>query len=254
MGLLRLVLPGWMIFVGINACAQADSGAPVTMHYFERKPLHYLDQNNHVSGILVAPIEQAFSKAGVPLVWQQTPINRILATLKNNDGRDCAAGWYKSSEREAFARFSLPIYRDRGIVVLARADFPGPALTSAHELLSRPQTRLLLKQGFVHGRYLDPLIDKMPQAQVQRVSDEMSSMVRMVRVGVADIMIMTEEEVEVYANPATAAGDGTRVLHLSDVPPREYRYLACSRQVPQQVMDKLNAAIATLPQDSLRAP
>jgi hypothetical protein len=38
------------------------------------------------------------------------------------------------------------------------------------------------------------------------------------------------------------------------VPAQEYRYIACSKQVPQQVMDKLNAAIATLPVDGAHSP
>ncbi len=243
------------LLCGLLACAmvQADTLAPVTVHYFERKPLHYLNDNGQVVGILVAPIEQSFNKAGIPMVWQQTPINRIVATLKANDGRDCAAGLYKSPEREAFARFSLPIYHDKPLVALSRADFAAPGTTTARELLSLPHTRLVLKQGFFYGRYLEPLIDKMSPAQVLRVSDEVASMVRMVQVSAADIVILTEEESEVYANPQ-GAGDGVRVLRLSDVPAQEYRYLACSKNVPQQVIDRLNAAIATLPLDGARSP
>ena len=239
------------------AMAQADTLAPVTMHYYERKPLHYLNENGQVAGILVTPIEQSFSKAGIPIVWQQTPINRIVATLKANDGQDCAAGFYKSPEREIFARFSLPIYHDKPLVALSRADFAAPGAgngtITAHDLLNRPRTRLVLKQGFYYGRYLEPLIDKMQPAQVLRVSDEIASMVRMVEAGAADVVILTEEEVEVYAAPA-AAGEGVRILRLSDVPAQEYRYIACSKKVPQQVIDKLNAAIAMLPVDGGRNP
>ena len=31
---------------------------------------------------------------------------------------DCAVGWFKNSEREAFAKFSKPIYQDEPQVVL----------------------------------------------------------------------------------------------------------------------------------------
>lgn len=240
-----------LLLCGIMACAlaQADPSAPITMHYFERKPLHYINDKGKLTGLLVTPIEQVFSKAGIPVVWHQTPVNRIMATLQANDGLDCAAGFYKSPEREAFAHYSLPIYRDKGIVALSRADFTSPQTTTAQELLARPQTRLVVKQGFVYGRYLDPLIGKMSPSQVQHVSDEVDSMVRMVRVGAADIVLVTEEEAEIYLSPAAAVSGSVRLLHLSDVPAQEYRYIACSKQVPQQVMDKLNAAIASLPVD-----
>jgi len=243
-----------LLLCGILACAlaQAEALAPVTMHYFERKPLHSLNENGKVSGIIVTPIEQIFNKAGIPMVWKLTPVNRIMATLKANDGLDCAAGFYKSPEREAFARYSLPIYRDKGIVALSRADFVAPATTTAQELLARPQTRLVIKQGFTYGRYLDPLIDKMAPNQVQRVSDEVDSMVRMVRIGAADLVFVTEEELAVYLNPGSAVAGNVRLLRLSDVPVQEYRYIACSKQVSPQMMDKLNAAIATLPVDGGR--
>ena len=42
----------------------------------------------------------------------------------------------------------------------------------------------------------DPMIEKMPPAQVQRVTEEIGSMVRMVRAGIADFIILTEEEGE----------------------------------------------------------
>jgi polar amino acid transport system substrate-binding protein len=244
------------LLCGMFACVQApaDTLAPITMHYYERKPLHYLNEHNQVAGLIVTPIEQSFAKAGIPIKWQQTPVNRIVATLQANDGLDCAAGWYKSPDRESYLRFSQPVYRDKGLVALSRSDFSAPPGVTARELLSRPQTRLVVKQGFFHGRYLEPLIEKMPPAQVQRVSDEISSMVKMVRVGVADIIILTEDEVDVYIDPASGAGDGIRVLHLPDVPTQEYRYVACSKKVPQQIIDRLNAAISSLALDGAHTP
>ncbi|HEY8025127.1 MAG TPA: transporter substrate-binding domain-containing protein [Burkholderiaceae bacterium] len=230
----------------IGMQARAESAAPVTVHYYERKPFHYADASNRVVGLLVAPTEQSFSKADIPIVWQLTPINRTLATIKANRGRDCTTGWYKSSEREAFARFTQPIYVDKPLVVFTRADFDARNGVTARELLARPHTRLLLKQGFVHGHYLDPLIDKMPPAQVQRVADEIPSMVKMVRAGIADIIIVTEEEVNLYINSPAMAADGIRALRLPDLSEREYRYIACSKQVPAEDIDKLNAAIAGL--------
>ena len=255
-----MVLPkfGFLPFAALamlaGGPAWAGADLTITVHYIERKPLHYRDEQGKLSGILVPLIEQSFAKAGIPMRWQLTPENRIMATLKASEGYDCSTAIYKSPEREAFARISPPIYRDKGMVVLTRVDYPAPAITSAQELFSRPQARLMVKQGFVYGSYLDPMIERMPPAQVQRVSDDISSMVRMVRAGIADFIILTGEEGEIYADAAANAPDSIRLLHLSDLPAQEYRYIFCSRRVPQQVMDKLNAAIAGLQVDSPRHP
>lgn len=255
-----MVLPkfGFLLFAVLVMLAampvRAESDLTITVHYIERKPLHYRDEQGKLSGILVPLIEQSFAKAGIPMRWQLTPENRIMATLKASEGFDCSTAIYKSAEREAFARMSPPIYRDKGLVALTRVDYPAPAQTTAQELLSRPQARLMVKQGFVYGRNLDPMIEKMPPAQVQRVSDDIGSMVRMVRAGIADFIILTEEEGEVYADAAAAAPDNIRLLHLSDIPAQEYRHIFCSKRVPQQVMDKLNAAISGLQVDSPHHP
>jgi len=118
----------------------------------------------------------------------------------------------------------------------------------------RPQTRLLMKQGFVHGAYLDQIIAKMPPENIVRVSDDVASMVRMVRSGIADLVTTTEEETEVYVSQAGFGMKEFRVLHFPDVPAVEKRYILCSKQVPDSVINKLNAAIKTLPIDPIHTP
>ncbi len=252
----KLLVASWGLFC-VGAWAQVAAPqlvSPITMHYYERKPFHYTTDNGRVAGLAVTPTVQVFEKIGIPISWKLTPASRILATLKANIGADCSPGWYKTPERESYARFTLPIYNDKPLVGLSRADFAAPEGISAKDLFMRPQTRLLMKQGFVHGAYLDQIIAKMPPENIVRVSDDVASMVRMVRSGIADLVTTTEEETEVYVSQAGFGMKEFRVLHFPDVPAVEKRYILCSKQVPDSVINKLNAAIKTLPIDPIHTP
>jgi polar amino acid transport system substrate-binding protein len=234
--------------------AWAESITPITMHYYERKPFHYTADNFQVEGLVVTPTIQAFKKIGTPIVWKLTPASRILATMKANIGADCSAGWYKTAERESYARFTLPIYNDKPLIAIARADFAAPEGISAKELFAQPQIKLVLKQGFVHGAYLDKIIAQMPPQNIIKVSDEVSSMVRMIKSGIADLMTATQEEAEMYVSQAGYGMKDFRVFHFPDVPAVEKRYILCSKQVPEEVINKLNAAIVDLPAALTHSP
>jgi ABC-type amino acid transport substrate-binding protein len=219
----------------------------ITLYYYERKPFHYTSANGQVTGLIVGPTTQVFEKAGIPITWKLMPANRILATLKANIGDDCAPGWYKTTEREQFARYSLPIYNDKPLVVIVRADYPVKPGMTAREFFLRPQVKLLTKQSFVHGAYLDQIIAEMPPANVVRVPDDISSIVRMLQYGIADFATATQEEAEYYVTDAGYPMNEFRIVTFPDVPAIEKRYILCSKRVPETVMDKLNAAIKVLP-------
>jgi uncharacterized protein (TIGR02285 family) len=218
----------------------------ITLYYYERKPFHYTSTNGRVTGLVVNPAEQAFEKAGIPVTWKLMPASRILATLKANIGEDCSPGWYKTAEREQYVRYSLPIYSDKPLVAIVRADYPVRPGMTAKEFFLRPQVKLLTKQSFVHGSYLDQIIGAMPPANVVRVPDDISSIVRMLHYGVADVVTATQEEAEYYVTDAGYLMNEFHVVTFPDVPAVEKRYILCSKRVPDEVMDKLNAAIKTL--------
>lgn len=220
---------------------------PITLFYYERKPFHYTGADGQVEGLIVGPTLQAFEKAGIPVVWKLMPATRIMATLQANIGEDCAPGWYKTPERESFARYSLPIYSDKPLVAIVRADYPVRQGMTAKEFFLRPQVKLLTKQTFVHGSYLDQIIAAMPPANVVRVTDDISSIVRMLHYGVGDVVTATQEEAEYYVTDAGYRMNEFRVVTFPDVPAIEKRYILCSRHVSDEVMDKLNAVIKTMP-------
>ena len=224
----------------------AQSNAPVTLHYSERPPYQYTDAHGHPAGLLNGLAAKVFDSAGIAVQWRSQPYNRSLMIIQANTGNDCSIGWFRTAEREAFAQFTLPIYRDRPQVGLARADFPVVAGISAQDLLEDPATRLLLKQSFVYGAYLDALIAKRPADSIQRVSVEVPTMLMMLRARRADMLILSIEEVDFYAMQPDFPMQDFQVISFTDVPQGELRYLMCSQQFDPVLMARINNAIDTL--------
>jgi polar amino acid transport system substrate-binding protein len=215
----------------------------ITLHYYERPPFHYRAADGSMAGIIASSTESIFKRAGITYRWELTPVNRILADLKNNNRMDCSPGWYKTAEREAYAQFSLPIYHDLPLQGLSRNDFPAPEGITAKDLFLRHDLRLLLKQNFSQGAYMDALISTMPTQQVQQVTVEVPTMVKMIKANRADLIITTEEETDYFIAQSGYQKQDFRILKFPDVKATEYRYILCSRQVPAQIINRLNDAI-----------
>jgi polar amino acid transport system substrate-binding protein len=224
----------------------------ITLHYYERPPFHSRDANGQITGLVADPTIKILKMADVAFTWQLTPANRILSMLKNNVGMDCSPGWYKNPDRASYAQFSLPIYKDKPLVGLSRANFAVQEGITAKELLSRPGTRLLAKQNFSQGAYMDELIAKMPTAQVQRVAAEVATMVKMVQIDRADLILTTQEETATFIHQSGLDVKDFRVLKFPDVPAVENRYLLCSKTVPPHVITRMNKAIRELQRNPTR--
>lgn len=229
-------------FTATPSPAAAEPALTVTLHYYERRPFHF-HEGDKVTGLVVPQTEAAFQKAGISYTWSQEPPNRILAIIKANAGADCSPGWYKTPEREAFARYTLPIYADKPLVGISRADFAAPEGISAKVLLAEPRIRLLVKDQFSYGKYLNTLIGDMPPNRVVRINDDIVSMVRLVKYGSAHVTLATQEEVELLVQQAGFLMGDFRIIRFPDVPAEEKRFIICSQQVPPAAIERLNEAI-----------
>lgn len=90
---------------------------------------------------------------------------------------------------------------------------------------------------------MDGLIKKMPEEKIQRVSAEVPVMIKMIKLGRADLIIMTQGETETFVSGAGYRMDEFRILKFPDVPAVEKRYILCSRNVPATMMLQLNEVI-----------
>jgi uncharacterized protein (TIGR02285 family) len=241
-GLLRQLA---CLIAGLMVCAVAvaQSREPITIRYSERKPFQYTDQTGQPAGLLIGPTARVFAKAGIPVSWKSEPFNRSMMRIQANQGKDCSVGWYKTAERETYARFTQPIYHDSPQVGFARADFPVAEGETARALLADGRTRLLLKQSFVYGEYLDGLISKIPEDKVQRVSVEIPNLLQMLRADRADLTFISKEEAAFYATEADFPIKDFQTISLPDIPKGDFRYLICSQRVSPSVIQRLDKAI-----------
>jgi polar amino acid transport system substrate-binding protein len=215
----------------------------LTLHYQERPPYSTLEADGRVSGLVATPAARALERAGIAFRWERTPAQRQLALIQQGDGLHCGVGWFRNAERETAGRFNgRPLYRDRPFIALVRDGAPWPADGRAADALAQRAARLLVKDGFSYGAYLDALIARSP-ADVVRTPAELDAMARMLAAGRGDWMIASPEEVPALLARVPDGGHGLEVVRLPDVPAGEARHLYCSRAVPPAWLARVDAVL-----------
>lgn len=234
-----------LLMVALTIAAGKAHSAPLTLHFYERPPYMIRQADGSASGLTADRARAVFQRAGIAVQWKNTPAKRQLSLIRFNSAADCGIGWFRNAERESFAQFSLPIYRDLPPVVIANQKFQPAAPTSLATVLADPRVRVLLKDGLTYGSYVAEQV-RTAAAVVQRVTNEQPQLVRMIAAGRADFMFATGEEARFLVTMEEAGDDAVRVLTFADIPPGEPRYLMCSRQVSAETLTKLDAAITQL--------
>lgn len=217
----------------------------VTILWTERRPFQYTDDDGQIKGVLVEPGTKIFSQAGITAVWKEVPANRVIQEIKYNEVPACAVGWYKTPEREAIAQFSQAMYRDQPLRAIMRASAGIEANVPTKVILENPRIRLLLKQGFSYGPYLDGLISRVDDRRIQRVAGDARNLLQMLRAERADAIFLSQEEVDYFGQRQPDFAAVFKVVTFKDAPASEYRYIMCDRLVSPALMKRINDAIAT---------
>lgn len=228
-----------MIAGAMNAARAED----LVVYFHERPPYSWRDASGEMHGLVAEPTEQALLAAKIAFKWEQLPSARQAEIIKGNGLAACGIGWFKRPERELFAAFSAPIYRDDRMVVIARRGderFDGePSLPS---LFARRDIALLTKVGYSYGGYVDGQIKRLAPV-FQETSTDNLHMLDMIALGRADYMLMSREEADyLLAGRSTTLGP-LSAYRFMDAPAGEARYLMCSPRVPQSLLDRFNAAL-----------
>lgn len=214
----------------------------ITLHYHERPP-YYVTGPLGVYGLCSDPAKLVFKKAGIPFRWKKTPAKRQLDIIKRNRSRDCLLGWFKNSEREKFAKYSLYIYLDKPAIALARADnrkiLSGRPL---EETFSNANLILLRKDGYSYGQFVDAKIVEFNPRQ-ELTNAENVGMLKMIHSKRADYFFISEEEAaELTASSGLPMTD-FKYIEFSNMPEGNKRYLLFSKKVKDEVIEKIDAAI-----------
>jgi polar amino acid transport system substrate-binding protein len=236
--LIRTVLAAVVLFATASS-AWADDD--LTIYFHQRPPYSAKQADGSVKGITADIVTQAMSVAGIPYRWEELPSARQMEVLKRDEGRACGLGWFKRPEREQFAKFTAAIYHDLPTIVVARSTDKRFAGTPSIDALFADQTlTLLTKTGYSYGGEIDRKIaEHKPRARAD--SSDNRIMLGMVSRERVDYMIMAEEEAKMLLAQSDFAG--LSIFHLANPPSGEYRYLMCSKSVPDDLIARINQVI-----------
>lgn len=232
------------IFLIVIVCRAAQAQPPIQVYYDERIPYAISDQKGDVQGLTASPVAGAFQTANIPFEWKRMPFKRQLMTIKANKKKVCGIGWFKNTEREIFARFSDPIYQDRPTIIVTKT---GNNIFERHnkiaKLLQDDSVKLLVKDGFSYGKYLDEMIEQEQPTKLVVVGSSNLEMLQLILSGRADYFFTAEEEAREMIKSSGFGKNQFKIHRLVDMPSGNSRYLACSKQVPPVMIDQINQAL-----------
>lgn len=210
--------------------------------YNERPPYLKTNPDGSVAGLTATPVANALKAAGIPFVWENNPSNRQLQTIREGGSRYCGIGWFKNPEREKFAKFSKAIYRDKPTVAIAQLGFVARDSDKLADVLRRTDIKVLVKEKYSYGPYIDNLLATLKTPLILTTSEN-SSMIKMVNVGRADFMFTSEEEAAYFVEQAGYSLKDFHIFRFQDMPEGEKRYLMCSKDVPDELINQFNKAV-----------
>jgi polar amino acid transport system substrate-binding protein len=216
---------------------------PLVIGFIER-PAYAWQQDGQAKGLLVDIARSIVTRAGIDHQFQAFPPKRVLKSVEEGREELCILGNFKTPEREAYAVFTKPVYQNKpiGILILKdRMDAFAPFKTLA-ELTASPTLRLGYIDGFSYGNAVDAFIAGMTGTKISRGTSQ-TGMVGMLASGRFDYMLADQEEYEELAKAAKIPPENVRLLTFPDVPEGNKRYLMCSKAVPRQTIERINAAI-----------
>ncbi|MYN20437.1 transporter substrate-binding domain-containing protein [Rugamonas sp. FT107W] len=234
-----------VLFLWLLLAPACRAQEPVVLYYNERPPYLMSAPDGGVHGLTADPAAAAFADAGVPARWMRMPSNRQLALLQKG-GQRCAVGWFRTAERERYARFTLPIYRDLPLVAVVRDDFALRDGATLRQLLAMPGVAVLVKEKYSYGGYVDAALAEARPIRIATTAESMA-MVAMIGAHRADLMFLASEEADYLLQLAELRDRGLRVLRLTDVPTGERRHIMCSKDVSDDIMRRLDKEIQQKP-------
>jgi uncharacterized protein (TIGR02285 family) len=228
--------------VALTVAQAALADAPIILLYSERPPFMHKQPDGSVAGTTATPVIRAFTKAAIPFELREASPARRLLDVKENKRRVCSLGFYKTTERESYARYSKPVSQDSKMIGLVNAKSPTANGISVDALLQREDVSVLIKESIVYGPYLESQFSTMKARRVTTAA-EFAQLFEMIKRERAQLLFMPEEEAHFYLNQAGYSAADFKLIQFAGMPPGEQRYIMCSMQVDEATVDRLNKAI-----------
>jgi polar amino acid transport system substrate-binding protein len=224
---------------------QVGIAETLDIYYFEYPPYYHQLENGQASGIIVDLARKILASAQVEAKFHFVPAKRILHEIQS-DRPAASLGWFKTSEREQFANFSLPIYANRPaeVFLLRKNEHKFRPYDSLEGLLQSGHFFLGSVQGFSEGARLDAMLAKYGHRTVQVAADTVR-LLKMLESRRFDFMLLRPEEVDVLLQEAQTTRDKFMLRAMIDIPQGNLRYIMYSKAVDQGIIRRIDQAILT---------
>lgn len=218
---------------------------PVVFAYQEHFP-YMMDGSWGPYGLIGDIVRTVVSKSGIGYKWKNIPISRQKLFMQNNKKNLCIAGATKEQGLSDFGVFSNVIFREKGLILFSKAgdDF-FTKTESLQQVLENKNKTLAVIVNSENKGLVGKLVDQYKPNIVELRSD-IHHVFKMIFVGRADYVIMTEEEGEYLIFLAKLRLDAFNKIRLNGLPDGKDHYFLCSKNTDSEIIGKINTAIDDL--------
>ncbi len=243
-GCLTFRLSQFLLLLLLSVAASAAAAEPLTVSYFERPPYYYTTENGAAAGILLDRTRQVMRKAGLDIRLVTMAPYRILYVLQHATVPHCSVGWFKNEERELYAKFSKPIYRNQSLVVLTSKVQRGKfsSQETLRELFADRSLTMARMAEFSYGEVVDKLLGELSPNSIF-LTGEQSTLLQAIAENKATYMLVAPEEVGMLTRLIGLPVEDFVSIKLTDLPSGNLRYLMCNQAVPDETLQQLNRSI-----------
>lgn len=215
----------------------------ITVSYMNRPPYYYTDQGEP-RGFLVELTRNIFFDAGIDVTFKELPPNRIMHEIRKKDVLHCSIGWFRTPERDEFAKFSLPIYQNMPIVVVTTRKNKSRFMTykTLRQLFSDRSLVMGNISSFSYGIYIDQLMKDLSPT-THEISTRRGILPALLLKKRADYLLSAPEEIDMLIQSEGMNKEDFITLVMEDIPEGNRRYLMFSMSVSDDMINRINASI-----------
>lgn len=210
---------------------------------FFHRPPYYIYDKNGVRGIILKRAIYVLKQAKVEFELELSTPNRIMESFKRGHQNICSPGWFKTKERTRWAKFSVPIYQNKPIVLLTgkwnQRLIKFHSLSQIFRLRSYTWGRI---KNFSYGEVIDRYQQQFKPRTINIDGDQLN-LIHMLKYKRFSYMLISPEEIDFLIASAGYDKKNFVIIHLKDVKKGNKRYLMFSKDVSDRLIKKINEFI-----------
>lgn len=242
MTILTTLAISWALTPGAFATTAVQS-AKLDVLYIEYPPYYTSTPDGDLEGIIVDIVRRVFERAGVSCTYTGLPSKRVISRMQQ--GAPVASlGWFKTAEREMFAKFSLPVYLNKpvGILMLREEAHRFSRYHSIKELVASKQFKIGRIDGHSDGEYLDSILVDHGDRTVWVAADEVR-LIKMLKSRRFDFIMLPPEEMGVLTRSAGYPIEDFVMKPMSDIPNGNARHIMYAKTIDDGLIKRIDDAI-----------